>query len=106
MGMTELLTVAETAALLKTTKQQVRKMISQQLIPAMKIGREWRVSGQYLEDFCKRTIITRPEQSYGRVPFTGLCRNLVHFRICSRCRTAGCQGISFSISSWVGDLPR
>ena len=49
MGMTELLTVAETAALLKTTKQQVRKMISQQLIPAMKIGREWRVSRQYLD---------------------------------------------------------
>ena len=38
----------------------------------------------------KRTIITRAEQSYGRV----------------RCRTAGCQGISFSSSSWVGDLPR
>ena len=51
--MTELLTVAETAALLKTTKQQVRKMISQQLIPAMKIGREWLVSGQYLEDFLR-----------------------------------------------------
>ena len=45
MGVIELLTVAETAALLKTTKQQVRKMIAQQLIPAMKIGREWRVSG-------------------------------------------------------------
>ena len=54
----------------------------------------------------KRTIITRAEQSYGRVPFAGLCRNFVHFRICSRCRTAGCQGISFSSSSWVGDLPR
>ena len=45
MGVTELLTVSETAALLKTTKQQVRKMIAQQLILAMKIGREWRVSG-------------------------------------------------------------
>ena len=54
----------------------------------------------------KRTIITRPEQNYGRVPLAGLCRNFVHFRICSRCRTAGCQGISFSSSSWVGDLPR
>lgn len=54
MGVIELLTVAETAALLKTTKQQVRKMmISQQLIPAMKIGREWRVSRQYLEDFLR-----------------------------------------------------
>lgn len=53
VGMTELLTVAETAALLKTTKQQVRKMIAQQLIPALKIGREWRVSKEYLEAFLR-----------------------------------------------------
>ena len=51
--MIELLTVAETATLLKTTKQQVRKMIAQQLIPAIKIGREWRVSKDYLEAFLK-----------------------------------------------------
>ena len=53
MGVTELLTVSETAALLKTTKQEVRKMIAQQLILAMKIGREWRVSKEYLEDFLR-----------------------------------------------------
>lgn len=57
MGMTELLTVAETAALLKTTKQQVRKMLAQQLIPALKIGREWRISRQYLEDFLRNNMI-------------------------------------------------
>ena len=51
MGVIELLTVAETAALLKTMKQQVRKMIAQQLIPALKIGREWRISKVYLEAF-------------------------------------------------------
>ena len=51
MGVTELLTVAETATLLKTTKQQVRKMIAQQLIPALKIGREWQISKVYLEAF-------------------------------------------------------
>ena len=51
--MIELLTVAETATLLKTTKQQVRKMIAQQLIPAIKIGREWRVSKDYLKEFLK-----------------------------------------------------
>ncbi len=53
MGMIELLTVAETAALLKTTRQQVRKMIAQQLIPALKIGREWRISKVYLESFLR-----------------------------------------------------
>ena len=51
MGVTELLTVAETAVLLKTTKQQIRKMIAQQLIPALKIGREWRIRKVYLEAF-------------------------------------------------------
>ena len=56
MGVIELLTVAETAALLKTTKQQVRKMIAQQLIPALKIGREW-ISRQYLEDFLRNNMI-------------------------------------------------
>ena len=53
MGVTELLTVSETAALLKTNKQQVRKMIAQQLIPALKIGREWRISKVYLEAFLR-----------------------------------------------------
>ena len=57
MGVTELLTVAETAALLRTTKQQARKMIAQQLFPAMKIGREWRISRQYLEDFLRNNMI-------------------------------------------------
>ena len=57
MGVTELLTVAETAALLRTIKQQVRKIIAQQLIPAMKIGREWRISRQYLEDFLRNKMI-------------------------------------------------
>ncbi len=57
MGITELLTVSETAVLLKTTKQQVRKMIAQQLIPALKIGREWRISRQYLEDFLRNNMI-------------------------------------------------
>lgn len=53
MGMMELLTVAETAALLRTTKQQVRKMIAQRLIPALKVGREWRISRDYLESFLR-----------------------------------------------------
>lgn len=53
MGVTELLTVSETAVLLKTTKQQIRKMIAQRLIPALKIGREWRISKVYLEAFLR-----------------------------------------------------
>ena len=39
----EILTVKETAALLKTTRQQVRKIIVNEELPAVKVGREWRV---------------------------------------------------------------
>ena len=39
----EILTVKETAALLKTTRQQIRKMIANEELPAVKVGREWRV---------------------------------------------------------------
>ena len=38
-----ILTVKETAVLLKTTRQQVRKMIANEELPAVKVGREWRV---------------------------------------------------------------
>ena len=39
----EILTVKEVADLLKTTRQQVRKMIVNEELPAVKVGREWRV---------------------------------------------------------------
>ena len=39
----ESLTVKETAALLKTTRQQICKMIANEELPAVKVGREWRV---------------------------------------------------------------
>ena len=39
----EILTVKETAVLLKTTRQQVRKMIVNEELPAVNGGREWRV---------------------------------------------------------------
>ena len=39
----EILTVKETATLLKTTRQQVRKMIANEELPAVLVGREWRV---------------------------------------------------------------
>ena len=47
----KLLTVKETAELLKTSKQQVRKMIREEILPAVKVGREYRISYQYLSDF-------------------------------------------------------
>lgn len=43
MGMSEILTVKEAAAQLKTTRQQIRKMIANGELPAVKVGREWRI---------------------------------------------------------------
>ena len=56
MGVMKLLTVQETAELLKTSKQQIRKMIRNGLIPAMRIGREWHVSAEYLEQFLQSSM--------------------------------------------------
>ena len=39
----EILPVKKVADLLKTTRQQVRKMIANEELPAVKVGRAWRV---------------------------------------------------------------
>lgn len=56
MGVMKLLTVQETAGLLKTSKQQIRKMIRSGLIPAVRIGREWRIAAEYLEQFLQSSM--------------------------------------------------
>lgn len=43
MGMTELLTVKETAEWLKTSRVQVRRMIQNGELAAVKVGREYRI---------------------------------------------------------------
>lgn len=52
----EILTVKETAALLKTTRQQVRKMIANEELPAVKVGREWRVLKAGIMEFFEANI--------------------------------------------------
>lgn len=41
--MTEVLTVKEAASLLKTSQQQIRRMIQSGDLPAVKVGRERRI---------------------------------------------------------------
>ncbi len=53
MGMSKILTVKEVAALLKITRQQVRKMITNEELAAVKVGREWRIPMEFLEDFLR-----------------------------------------------------
>ena len=49
--MSEILTVKEGAALLKTSRQQIRRMIQNGELPAVKVGREWRISRNALLDY-------------------------------------------------------
>lgn len=49
MGLSEILTVKEAAQLLRTTGQQVRKMIVNEELQAVKVGREWRIP---MESIC------------------------------------------------------
>ena len=51
MGMTEVLTVKESAALLKTSRQQIRKMIQNGALPADFNGREYRISMDSIMQF-------------------------------------------------------
>lgn len=43
--------VAEVAEILKTTKQQVRRMIRNEELYAVKVGREWRVPREHLSEW-------------------------------------------------------
>lgn len=52
----EILTVKETAVLLKTTRQQIRKMIANEELPAVKVGREWRVLKSGIMEFFETNI--------------------------------------------------
>lgn len=56
MSNDEILTVKETAALLKTTRQQVRKMIANEELPAVKVGREWRIPSVSIRMFIEENL--------------------------------------------------
>ena len=56
MGMTEILTVKEAAVQLKTTRQQIRKMIANGELPAVKVGREWRIPLESIRLFLKENL--------------------------------------------------
>lgn len=47
--------VKEVAQILKTTCQQVRKMIQNEELAAVKVGREWRIPAERLDEFLEDT---------------------------------------------------
>ena len=50
----EVYSVKEAAAILKTSQQQVRKMIQSEELPAVKVGREWRITSDALQEFLEQ----------------------------------------------------
>jgi len=51
MGMDEILTVKEVAKLLKTSRVQVQKMIQSGELPAVMVGREYRIPVEAIKAF-------------------------------------------------------
>lgn len=56
MGVIQLLTVQETARMLRTTGQQVRKMIVNEELLAVKVGREWRIPMESIRMFLENNL--------------------------------------------------
>ncbi len=56
MGLIQLLTVQEAAQLLRTTGQQIRKMIANEELPAVKVGREWRIPMESIRMFLNENL--------------------------------------------------
>lgn len=56
MGMTELLTVKEAAEWLKTSRVQVRRMIQNGELAAVKVGREYRIPLACLKEYIESNI--------------------------------------------------
>ena len=56
----DLLTIAETAKLLKVTPTTVRRYVSAGQLPAFKVGRGVRIRKEAIEDFLTPVVPTRP----------------------------------------------
>ena len=57
MGMKTILTVIQVAELLQVSIPQVRRMIANGELSAMKVGREWRVPKAALEELFERELL-------------------------------------------------
>lgn len=56
VDISELLTVKEAAGVLKTSRTQIRKMIQNGELAAIKIGREYRIPYIYLREFIEQNL--------------------------------------------------
>ena len=75
----DILTVKETAALLKTTRQQVRKMIANEELPAVKVGREWRVLKAGIMEFFEENLRSLIVRNACKVIYNAITNALCQF---------------------------
>lgn len=57
MGLNELLTVKEAAEWLKTSRVQIRRMIQNGELAAVKVGREYRIPVACLKEYIQTNLI-------------------------------------------------
>jgi len=55
-GHKQMLTVEEVTDILRTSMPQVRKMAADGTLPAVKVGREWRIPSGFLEAFLEEQL--------------------------------------------------
>jgi len=53
----EVYSVKEVAEILKTSRQQVRRMIQNEELYAVRVGREWRISGEHLREWLNDPVV-------------------------------------------------
>jgi excisionase family DNA binding protein len=53
----EVYSVKEAADILKTSRQQIRRMIQNEELCAVKVGREWRIPSEHLREWIHDAIL-------------------------------------------------
>ncbi len=57
--MTELMTLEEVADYLRVTKKTIHRLLGRRVIPAMKVGRQWRFDKASIEVWLRQSLVNR-----------------------------------------------
>ena len=78
------LTVAEVAAIMRVSKMTVYRLVHSGELPAVRVGRSFRVPEQAVHDYLRKTLLQRR--------LTRLSRRLRGLATVRRCRQHGARG--------------
>ena len=77
MGMNRLLTVKEVAVLLQTSRVQVRRMIQSGELAALKVGREYRIPFEALQEFVQQRSVNNTKEAGPKVSLFSCCSSIM-----------------------------